>query len=351
MKQTDFLNTLMCPAFLVKDGHISYANVQALQRNITQGIAVADYISIGSDEYKSFTQGKLSLTLEICGTPCEASVTVLDDIQLFCLETQYQEPELRAFALVAQQLRGPLSSAMTGAELLLPDIQQNKEAVAQLAQINRNLHRILRAVSNMSDASLYKTQQAQQQETSDVTAIFSEFLEKVSVLAEKANRTLNYKIPNASIVTLADRQKLERAVLNMLSNALRYSPEKSTVFAELKRVGKRLYFTVENTLSAGFVTKPFFRYLREPGLESEQAGIGLGMSIIHSVASSHGGTLLIEQIGDNAIRSTMTLAIRNNKNTMFRSPILLPTDYAGGKDRALLELSDILPDCLYTDMD
>ncbi len=350
MDRSDFIHALLCPAFLVENGLVTQANVPALQKNIEIGSQIADYIFIGSEEYQNFSQGKLCLTLKICDAQWDAYVTALECGQIFCLETEYQEPELRAFALAAQQLRDPLSSAMIGTELLQADIQENPEAVVQLAQINRSLHRILRAISNMSDASIYKTQQAQLQETVDATAIFQEFLEKASTLAEKANRKICYKIPNISIQTLADRQKLERSVLNLLSNALRYSPKDSLILAELKSAGHHLYFTVENTMLDNFISEPFSQYLREPSLGNGLSGIGLGVSIVHSVAASHGGTLLIEQTKNNTVRFTMTLAIRSSKETILRSPVLLPTDYAGGKDRTLLELSDILPDDLYADM-
>ena len=347
MEQSEFLNALTCPAFFVENGQVVQANIPALQRNIEIGAAIANYICVGLEEYQEFTQGKLSLSLKISGINYPACVSVTEKGQLFSLETEYQEPELKAFSLAATQLREPLANVMTEAELLGRNIKDNDDALAQLSQINRNLNRLLRAISNMSDASLYQTQQAERLQTENITSVFSEILEKALVLTEKTERELICNLPDSRILTLVDRQKLERAVLNLLSNAIKYSPAGSKINTDLTQIGKRLYFTVENTLSGELAKNPFSRYLREPGLENGQSGVGLGLSIVRSVAASHGGVLLMQQLPENKIRFTLTIAIRNQANLSLHSPVILPVDYAGGRDQALLELSDVLPDSLF----
>lgn len=349
MEQWEFLNVLNIPAFAVKEGKVVQANLPALQHNIEINTLIAEYIRTGLQEYENFSSGKLCLGLKINSIPYAACVTCVEDCHLFCLESEFAEPEFRAFSLAAQHLREPLSGAMCGAELLLSELDENEVAKAKLARLNKNLYKLLRTITNMSDAALYRAQQLQHHEFVDITAISREVLEKATNLAIKAGRTLEYNLPKESIYSLADRQKLERGILNMLSNALRYSPAGSTVFAELKHFENRLYFTVENTLKQSISDNPFSRYLREPGIECSENGIGLGMSIVQSVATSHGGTVLMEQTNTNTIRITLALTIQVNTSLSFRSPVLYPTDYAGGMDTTLLELCDILPDSLFAD--
>ncbi len=351
MEQWEFLNTLNSPAFAVKEGKIVQANIPALQRNIEVGTPVADYIRTGLQEYQNYSSGKLCLGLSINNIPCTACVTCVDESHLFCLESEFAEPEFRAFSLAAQHLREPLSGAMYGAELLLSELGENEAAKEKFARLHKNLYKLLRTVTNMSDAALYRAQQLQQQELGDITAISREIFEKTANLAQKANRNLVYKLPKESIYSMADRQKLERGILNMLSNALKYSPTGSTVFAELKHFENRLYFTVENTLNQNISGNPFTRYLREPGIESCENGIGLGMTIVQSVATSHGGTVLMEQTRKNTVRITLTMTVQSNNSLLLRSPVLYPTDYTGGIDKMLLELCDILPDSLFSDND
>jgi len=349
MEQQEFLNALNFPAFTVKNAKIVQANLPALQHNIEVGTPITAYIHTGMQEYEELSSGKLCLGLRINNIPCNACVTCVDDRHLFCLETEFAEPEFRAFSLAAQHLREPLSGAMYGAELLLSELDENTAAKEKLARLNKHLYRLLRTVTNMSDAALYRTQQLQRQELVDITAIAREVFEKAANLAQKAERVLEYKLPKNSIFSLADRQKLERGILNMISNALKYSPADSAVLAELKCSNNRLYFTVENAIKQSISDNPFSRYLREPGIECCENGIGLGMTIVQSVATTHNGTVLLEQTKKNTVRITLAITVQTSNSLMFRSPVLYPTDYAGGLDTALLELCDILPDNLFAD--
>jgi hypothetical protein len=86
----------------------------------------------------------------------------------------------------------------------------------------------------------------------------------------------------------------------------------------------------------------FSRHLRQAGAEESRQGIGLGMFMIRSAASAHGGTVLIEKGKDSGTKLTMTLAIRKDLQGNLSSGFLYP-DYVGELDHALIELADILP--------
>lgn len=70
------------------------------------------------------------------------------------------------------------------------------------------------------------------------------------------------------------------------------------------------------------------------------------MVLIRSAATAHGGTILIEQPKEQGMRITMTMEIRQSRNSSLRSPAL-HVDYAGEWDHSLIELSESLPVSLY----
>ena len=90
----------------------------------------------------------------------------------------------------------------------------------------------------------------------------------------------------------------------------------------------------------------YSRYRRQPGMEDNRFGIGLGMVLIRSTATAHGGTVLIDHPSEGGVRLTMTLAIKQNLDSAVRASIM-QVDYAGERDHSLIELSDVLPSSLY----
>ena len=353
---TEILETLICPAFTVESGTIIHVNQAAQEHGVTPSAAVADLISTGAEEYTQYTTGKLCLTLSLQGIPYSATVTCNGSYHIFCLETEYVKPELRAFALAAQQLRGPLAAAMSGTEQLLPlaGIQDDKEAKQQLGQINRSLHQLLRAISNMSDTAQYANCLSAHLQVCELTGIFRETLEKSSSLAAAAQRTLKYTLPKQAVYGPCNQEKLERAILNLVSNALKYTLKGGTISATLRQTSNKLIFTIQDNgigICPSIQSNIFARYLREPGLGDGKDGIGLGMSIVRSVAALHNGTVLMEQPENEGARLTMTIAVKPVSDAVLRTPVMLPIDYTGGRDKALLELADVLPPSIYENTD
>lgn len=341
---------LMCPAFYVENGIITHVNTMAKARQISEGMKVADLIVCGNQEYAEFISGRLDLTLNICESHCSAYVFREDNTDIFCLESPFAQPELRAFSLAAQHLREPLSNAIINMNTLIPNAEllSNPATKEQLSNVSRNLQQMLRILCNMSDSADYG--HPADMETRNAVSVFAEILEKCKTMLEKAGVNLQIQLPNEDVFSLIDEKMLNRAVLNLLSNAVKFSTGTKSLEVSLQHKNNRLYFSVtqENAGSHG-CPLTVSRYLREPSIEDGRNGIGLGLYLVHAVASAHGGAVLMEQLPNEQLRTTMTVAVRKSDTQILRSPVRLPYDYAGERDHCLLELSDILPAELYLD--
>lgn len=337
-------------AFCVKEGIIVKVNPAAAARMIEPGIGIADLLNTGKEEYAEFNGGCLYLTLSLSGCVRGASVTKKTDFDLFELDQDEQSGELQALALAARELREPLANIMITTNRFFPAANMDDpENRAHAARINRSLFQMLRLIGNMSDASRYASESATTLELRDVCSIIRETLEKARILAAQTDIHLETDLYPECVFTLVDAEKIERAVYNIISNALKFTQAGGTVRADLTRRGEKLYFTVQDSgcgiaenLRAGI----FSRYTREPGLEDSRHGIGLGLLLIRSAAALHGGTVLVDHPQETGTRITMTMAIRSGSGTALHSP-RMRVDYAGEWDHSLLELSDILPTSLY----
>ena len=342
------LNLMVQPAFTVQDGVITLVNTAAEGYMLAPGMPIGELLHTGAEEYAAFSQGCLYLSLSIAGAPCGASVRRMGSIDVFTLEQESEQAELQAMALAAQELRGPLSSVMSVADRLFPLIgDEDGPEKEQVSRINRGLFQMLRIVSNMSDAYRYCQQTEPRLSMHNLTQVIEDIFEKAIPMLAHAGVSLTFTNLPRAVFSLADTEKLERGIHNILSNAVKFSPKSSPIAAKLSQQGNRLLLTVQSSGSQEELQgNVHTRFQRQPGLEDSRYGIGLGMVLIRSAATAHGGTVLIDQPEGCGTRIAMTMAIRQEPDNMVRSSSF-NIDYAGERDHLLIELSDVFPPSLY----
>lgn len=345
------LDLMPHPAFCVRDGIIIKANAAAAACGIEADADVRGMLETGSDEYDEFQGGCLYLNLNIAGAILGASVTRHQDCDIFCLEQDADNRELQAMALASRELRKPLTSVMTTAQKLFPlsGINDDPAAQEQITRLNRGLFQMLRVIENMSDANRYAAADAARQELRDICAVLQEAFDKASAMVEHTGLTLEYEGFPTAVYTLTDSEKLEKAVYNIISNAIKFTPAGGSIRAKLTRRGNRLYLSICDSgsgIAENLRGSIFSRYSRPPCLEDGRFGIGLGMVLIRSAAALHGGAVLVDQPDDRGTRITMSLSIRTDSGDQVRSP-QKNIDFTGGWDPCLVAFAESLPAELY----
>lgn len=347
-KANGMLDLMIRPGFCVKENRVVKVNSAAEALLLTPGTDIRTLLLTGAEEYAAFEGGCLYLKLKLTSKGWGASVIKMEDLDVFLLDQEADDGELRAMALAARELREPLTSMMISADHLVPMVSQEDASVKeQLARLNRGLYQMLRIVGNMSDAG--RSAVSSRQEVRNIGDIFAEVFEKAQTLVAHTGIRLTYQGLSEEILCLADAEQLERAVLNILSNAVKFTPKNGCIDATLIRHGRMLQLRVLDSgsgIAENVRSSVFHRYLRQPGIEDSRWGIGLGMVLIRSAAANHGGTVLIDQPDGKGTRITMTIAIRQNTDGILRSPVMR-VDYSGERDHGLVELADCLPIHVY----
>ena len=337
------------PAFCVRDGKIFQQNESASQLLLEPGRPICELLREDAQEYAQFRDGSLYLTLWHDDRRVRASVTRLEDADLFTIENDQDPLELRTMALTAMQLREPLSAVNAILQRAIPAIQHSGDETADrfLSELDRRMFQLQRMICNMSDAARYTTEAHPRLSCVDICAVVEEQLTRIEGMAAIGQIQLLWSCPREKILMLLDTEKLARAIYNMISNAIKASPKGAQIEVDLVRRNARMYLSVRDYGSGipdHTLGTVFSRYRRAPGLEDSRNGLGLGLPLICAAASAHDGTVLIERPQDGGTRITMSLSIRDRigGDALLRSNTLR-IDYAGEQDHALLALSDVLP--------
>lgn len=346
---TQLFDWLDKPAFLAENGVVCRVNRAAELRGIAPGVQVTDLLRSGQTEYSELTQGSLYLTLQVEEQVTDACVHCMEGTHVFVLEQTDVMPQLRTLAQVSSHFRHPLNNVISAAErlcgLLPADCQELSELTGTL---NQSIHQLHRLVGNMSDAYLYSSKGFAQMQLQELGSFLGEVFDKAAALCATAGASVEFTAPEEKIFCLFDSEMLERAVLNLLSNAMKYSSENTRIRAVLKRIGSRVQLSITDSgcgIAPEVRASVFARYMRAPELEDRLQGPGLGLSLVCAAVRSHDGTVLLEQPEEGGTKVTLSFPIRQTSG-IVRTPVFT-VDYAGERDHALLELSEVLPSKLY----
>jgi signal transduction histidine kinase len=131
----------------------------------------------------------------------------------------------------------------------------------------------------------------------DVAGVLAELVQDVEALAQDRGLTLHFG-PLDSVVVNGDRVRLRQLFLNILDNALRYTPSGGTVSGSVLKQDGRAVITIGDTgtgIAAEHLPFIFDRFYRADRVRTDgEGGTGLGLSIATSIAKMHGGTIEVE---------------------------------------------------------
>ena len=347
---SNILAHYIAPAFFVENGTVIQANSTAQALMVTAGTEIFPLITAGEEEYRAFTHGCLSVTLLLMEEPYSADITAEEGAHLFVCQSNGENSPLQAYALAARELRAPLAEMMMLTKRLFRDLPENSDDAAcqQAAAVNQSMHQMLRLVSNMSDAGRFVSGTDVRREYANITQVLQEMLEQIQSTCDEGGIDFQYSCPENAIYGPIDRDKLERGVYNLISNAIKFGGKEAGVEVTVKASPKRLYITVKDNGSGipqGIRQTLYQRYRRMPGLEDASQGIGLGIVVAKGAAAMHGGALLMEILPDAGTKITMSISLET-KDMPLRSPVMR-IDYTGHHAHCLVELADSLPAQLY----
>jgi two-component system, OmpR family, manganese sensing sensor histidine kinase len=214
----------------------------------------------------------------------------------------------------SHELRTPIATIQTNVQVALSDSEADREDYRRTLEI---VERMAQRMGKLVGDLLFLTREEGGRENRshtkvDVDRILKEVLEEQSSVAAGLGIELHYRT-NITSYVLGDGDQLARLFTNLISNALRYTPEKGEVIATSDVEGRECIVTIQDTgigIAAQHQDKVFERFYRVDSARSRRlGGFGLGLAIAKKIVDEHQGTLEVQSMEGKG--TTFTVRLRN----------------------------------------
>jgi len=274
-------------------GH-NYLLSELIERSLNTGESIRTEIETYSPT-KKFLDSSLAPIFDYKGE-MSGVVAVLHDItKLKTLENIRKE----FVANVSHELRTPITAVKGFAETLLDGSMKDEETCKNFLQIiYTESDRIHRLISDLLDLSKIEfNQDLLNYSRIDLKSFIESTIEMVRPQAVKKGLKIHTNLDD--VMAEVDEDRIRQVVINLLTNAIAYTPPVGTITVRLKeQMNGMVRLEVEDTgigIPKKSIPRIFERFYRVDKARSrESGGTGLGLAIVKHIVESHGGNIKVE---------------------------------------------------------
>ena len=268
-------------------------------------------LHIMKEQAMRVTAQKLDQRMPVESVPVEFA-DLADSLNTMLARLQADFSRLQEFSSdLAHELRTPINNLLTQTQVSLAQ-KRDAEAYRDILASNaEEFQRLARMVSDM--LFLAKTEHGLELPNPEVIALHQEALELVDFYDAVADeKRIRVKIMGKAEV-MGDRLMVRRAIGNLLSNALRYSPAAAEVVVAIEGMPGGATLSITNSgiaIEPDVLPRLFDRFFRVEKSRSHQEsdGTGLGLSITQAIMAAHGGSV---SVTSDEGRTTFCLKFRS----------------------------------------
>ena len=243
--------------------------------------------------------------------------------------TQVGEAKARFFANVSHELRTPLALILGPVEKHLRETPGMDAGLRRdLEVVLRNARTALRHVNDLLDVARIEAGRGRSDYArTDAAALVREVSRHFSVLADEQHVTFAVEAP-ARLLVETDAAKLHSIVLNLLSNAFKFTPARGRVRMTLREAGPRFQLEVGDSgpgIPADQREAVFDRFEQLAGeVTRRHTGTGLGLSIVRDFAALLGGAVSAREAPEGGALFVLNLPMAASAGTVVRPAAGLP---------------------------
>jgi signal transduction histidine kinase len=240
------------------------------------------------------------------------------ELEAYAVELEWVNQELEKadklkdhfLSMASHELKTPITSIRGQAQLGMLRLTKQAELPAELAplrtaleRIDQHTHRLTGLVDDLLDLSILRSGKMSLRSTHcDVGEVCREVIAEQQSLS---SRSIGLEVPSSPVVLQADCERLSQVVTNLVTNAIKYSPENSPVQVRVSQSKHSALIQVHNegsTIPQELQANIFEPFYRTPDAQSSsKKGWGLGLAISKQIVERHGGRIGVESSQENGV--------------------------------------------------
>ncbi|BAY34265.1 two-component hybrid sensor and regulator [Nostoc carneum NIES-2107] len=222
-------------------------------------------------------------------------------------------------AIVSHELRSPLNPILGWSTLLLNRQLNAQKTTQALEIIQRNAKLQTRLIDDLLDVSrILRGKLSLNICEVDLVAIVEASVETVRLTGEAKSIQIQTQLDPTVGTLEGDPNRLQQVVVNILTNAVKFTPEGGRIYIQLQQMGTNAQIQVTDTgkgISADFLPYVFERFRQADAATTRKfGGLGLGLAIVRHIVELHDGNIQVASPGEG-LGATFTVTL----------PLITPT--------------------------
>jgi len=239
--------------------------------------------------------------LELAQELARRTAAALENVRLYEELRDADRRKDEFLAMLAHELRNPLA-AIQYAHQLASTPGSVSDDIDCLRIIGQQVQQLKRILDDLLDVSrITRDKIVLKQEVIDAAPVIERAVAVVKPLIEQRHHRLSVDTGKESLLVVADAARLEQMIVNLLTNAAKYTEDGGEIALSARCEEGRIIVAIRDSgvgLSADMLSKVFGLFVQvDPSLDRTQGGLGIGLTLVRKLAELHAGGVMAESDG------------------------------------------------------
>ncbi|WP_423148269.1 PAS domain S-box protein [Rubrolithibacter danxiaensis] len=279
------------PFYGMPKGHLPVVSYLAIPVIAKDGTVIGG-LFFGHSQPAKFTDDHEKLLVGVVSQAAIAleNAKLLDEVQK--LNSKKDE----FIGLASHELKTPVTSIKGYLQILQKSLLNEGTYNAFIVKALQQTAKLSNLISDLLDISKIEAGKLPFMFSSfNIVSLTEEILEMMR--HESKTHSIEFNSIDSYIEVYADRNRIEQVIINLISNAMKYSPQANRVIVSVRKSNERITFAVQDFgigIKPEYLDRIFTRFYRVDDLASHISGLGIGLYISHEIINRHKGRMWVE---------------------------------------------------------